>query len=264
MFVTPPFHRIKIPESCTFANSWLRRFQVSENRESPAPEKHTLGTLLSLTFRGWRVFLNSPTGDRGCFSVSQLCWFALGGPSTRSPQSVGEVAADHPRGHRRPSARCLTARLFFVLVQVLERLSFDLFCRWTFGAWNLRTVRTRMSDGPWQGGRFAGPSRTVRFFVHHGGLGSNFGRFAPSSRTIRLDTADGPPGAFQIAYVLFELCFRVGLSCGLFLGLVGPLWLCDLGKLVWESVVVNLRYRPSSSSGMNFYRLPFTPPSLVA
>jgi hypothetical protein len=32
---------------------------------------------------------------------------------------------------------------------------------------------------------------------------------------------------------------------------------------VWESVVVNLGYRPNSTKGKNFYRLPFTPPSLV-
>jgi hypothetical protein len=38
MFVTPLLHRIKIPEFCTFANSRLRRFQASENREFPAPE----------------------------------------------------------------------------------------------------------------------------------------------------------------------------------------------------------------------------------
>jgi hypothetical protein len=38
-----------------------------------------------------------------------------------------EVSADRLRGHRGPSARCLTAQLFFVFVRVLERLSFDLF-----------------------------------------------------------------------------------------------------------------------------------------
>jgi hypothetical protein len=38
----------------------------------------------------------------------------------------------------------------------------------------------------------------------------------------------------------------------------------DLGKLMWESVIVNLGYRPNSTKGKNFYRLPFTPPSLVA
>jgi hypothetical protein len=31
---------------------------------------------------------------------------------------------------------------------------------------------------------------------------------------------------------------------------------------VWESVVVNLGYRPNSTKWKNFYRLPFTPPPL--
>jgi hypothetical protein len=39
--MTPPLHRIKVPELCTFANSRFRRSQTSEIRE-PAPEKHTL------------------------------------------------------------------------------------------------------------------------------------------------------------------------------------------------------------------------------
>jgi hypothetical protein len=39
MLVTPPLCRIKIPELSTFANSRLHRFQASENREFPAPEK---------------------------------------------------------------------------------------------------------------------------------------------------------------------------------------------------------------------------------
>jgi hypothetical protein len=44
------------------------------------------------------------------------------------------LVVDRPRGHRGSFARCLTARLFFVFVRVLERLSFDHFCRWIFGA----------------------------------------------------------------------------------------------------------------------------------
>jgi hypothetical protein len=52
MFMTPLLHRIKIPELCTFANSRLHRFQASENREFPAPEKHASRTLLNSTFRG--------------------------------------------------------------------------------------------------------------------------------------------------------------------------------------------------------------------
>jgi hypothetical protein len=132
--------------------------------------------------------------------VPRLCWFAPGGPSARSPRTVREVVADRPWVHRGPSARCLTAQLFFVFVRVLERLSFDPFCQWVFGAWSLRTVRTRVSDGTSRGGRSAGPSRTVRFSrCSTGGSGSIFGRSVPSSRTVRPDTAEGPPGAFQIA-----------------------------------------------------------------
>jgi hypothetical protein len=50
-----------IPELHIFANPRLRRFQASENCEFPVPEKHVSITLSNLTFRGWRVFLNSPT-----------------------------------------------------------------------------------------------------------------------------------------------------------------------------------------------------------
>jgi hypothetical protein len=56
-FFTEP----RFPNRCTFANSRLHRFQASENREFPAPKKHASRTLLNSTFRGWRVFLNSPT-----------------------------------------------------------------------------------------------------------------------------------------------------------------------------------------------------------
>jgi hypothetical protein len=44
----------------------------------------------------------------------------------------------------------------------------------------------------------------------------------PSSRTVCPDTAESPPGAFQIALspLLFELCFHVGLIWDLFLWLV--------------------------------------------
>jgi hypothetical protein len=71
VFVTPPSRRIRIPELCTFANSRLRRSQVSENREFPALEKHALKTSLSSMFRGWRVFLNSPTIKKD-ISVGEL------------------------------------------------------------------------------------------------------------------------------------------------------------------------------------------------
>jgi hypothetical protein len=41
---------------------------------------------------------------------------------------------------------------------------------------------------------------------------------------------------------LHEVCSRFVLSCGLFLGLVCPLWLCDLGKFVWESLELVLEH----------------------
>jgi hypothetical protein len=44
-----------------FANLKLRRFQAPENREFPVPEKHISRTSSNSSFRGWRVFLNSPT-----------------------------------------------------------------------------------------------------------------------------------------------------------------------------------------------------------
>jgi hypothetical protein len=60
VFMTLGLHRFQIPEIRTFANPKLRRFQIPENREFPAPEKHISRTSLNSTFRGWRVFLNSP------------------------------------------------------------------------------------------------------------------------------------------------------------------------------------------------------------
>jgi hypothetical protein len=51
-------------------------------------------------------------------------------------------------------------------------------------------------------------------------------------RTVQPLPANGPPGpcgqsawhlADNLSLSLLELCFRFGLSCGLFLGLVGPL-----------------------------------------
>jgi hypothetical protein len=52
MFATPFLYRIKIPELHTFTNSRLHRFQASENREFPIPEKHVSRTLSTLSFRG--------------------------------------------------------------------------------------------------------------------------------------------------------------------------------------------------------------------
>jgi hypothetical protein len=59
-------------------NPRLHKFQASENHEFPVPEKHVSRTLSNLAFRGWRVFLNSPTGgliylrDASC-SLLSLC-----------------------------------------------------------------------------------------------------------------------------------------------------------------------------------------------
>jgi hypothetical protein len=61
VFVTPPLHQTMMPEFHAFANPRLHRSQASGNREFPVPEKHVSRTLSNLTFRGWRVFLNSPT-----------------------------------------------------------------------------------------------------------------------------------------------------------------------------------------------------------
>jgi hypothetical protein len=85
--------------------------------------------------------------------------------------------------------------------------------------------------------------------VHTRGSGSIFGLSARDPRTIHPAHVDRPPDhlglstwdfADCLSLLLLVLCFRVALSWGLFLGLVGPLWLCDLGKLVWESLVVDL------------------------
>jgi hypothetical protein len=52
--------------------------------------------------------------------------------------------------------------------------------------------------------------------------------------------------------LLLEFRFFFGIVWGLFLWLVAPLWLCDLGKLVWDSLVVNLGHRLSSTFEKNF------------
>jgi hypothetical protein len=44
-----------------FATLRLHRFEIPENHKCLAPEKHISRTSLNSTFRGWRVFLNSPT-----------------------------------------------------------------------------------------------------------------------------------------------------------------------------------------------------------
>jgi hypothetical protein len=77
---------------------------------SPKFRLKTLCGLGDLSITSWRLFLSF-------LAVLIRTWW-----------TVREV------DHRGPSARCLTARLFFVFMQVLERLSFDPFCRWIFGA----------------------------------------------------------------------------------------------------------------------------------
>jgi hypothetical protein len=80
---------------------------------------------------------------------------------------------------------------------------------------------------------------------------------------------DSPPGdrgqsawavSGQLSPLLLASCFHFGIVWGLFLGLVRPLSLRDLGKLVWESLVVNLGYRPSSLLGEEFLSTPIHSP----
>jgi hypothetical protein len=61
MFATLRLHRSKIPENLMSATPRLRRSQIAENRKFLSPEKHISRTSLNSMFRGWRVFLNSPT-----------------------------------------------------------------------------------------------------------------------------------------------------------------------------------------------------------
>jgi hypothetical protein len=93
-------------------------------------------------------------------------------------------------------------------VRVLERLSFDPFCRCGFLVHEVcgrsvlvcRTVRDE-ADGPRvDHGRsiFLGAVMEVRVAFSDGPWPPR-GQSAPSSRTVRPDTADGPSGAFQIA-----------------------------------------------------------------
>jgi hypothetical protein len=140
---------------------------------------------------------------------------------------------DHPRGSRGPSARCLTARLFFVFVRVLERLSFDTF----FGGFlvhevcgrsvvECRTVRDE-ADGPRVHHRqsdFLGALLEVRVAI--------FRRSMPSSQIVRALLVDSPSRhcgrsawCFPdcLSPLLFELCFRIRLVWDLFLGSVSLL-----------------------------------------
>jgi hypothetical protein len=95
------------------------------------------------------------------------------------------------------------------------------------------------------------------------------GPSARCQRTICPVSADRPPQprgssswgcAELLSPLLLEFRFRFGIVWGLFLGLVGPLRLLDLGKLVWESLVVNLGHRLSSLFGEEFLSAPIHPP----
>jgi hypothetical protein len=90
-------------------------------------------------------------------------------------------------------------------------------------------------------------------------------------RTVRVAVADSPPqgrepsawtAAEQLSALLLGSCFRVGIVWGLFLRLVRPLWLRDLGKPVWEPLVVILGFRPSSLLGEEFLSAPIHSPPL--
>jgi hypothetical protein len=62
MFVTPPLHRTTIPEFHAFGNPRLHRFQASENREFPVPEKHVSRNFIKLNVSrvtGFPEFPNS-------------------------------------------------------------------------------------------------------------------------------------------------------------------------------------------------------------
>jgi hypothetical protein len=87
-----------------------------------------------------------------------------------------------------------------------------------------------------------------------GSSGGFFGQSTLGLRMVRpaLANSSPPPRGQSIpgcadclSPLLLELRFRVALSWGLFLGLVGSLWLRDLDKLMWASLVVNLGHRPS-------------------
>jgi hypothetical protein len=131
---------------------------------------------------------------------------------------------------------------------VIERFRFDLFHQVFLvaecladssrgvhrqSAWPVlsRTVRSVSTDGL----NFGGAVLEIRGLFSDG---------SPCAlRTVRLSLTDGPPGARGqsvwclaklLSPLLLELCFRVALSWDLFLGLVGPLWLRNLDKLVWE------------------------------
>jgi hypothetical protein len=78
--------------------------------------------------------LKTPCGLGDPLIASWRLFLSFSAVLIRTWWTVREVIVDRPLSSRGPSARCLTARLLFVFVGVLERLSLDPFCRWIFGA----------------------------------------------------------------------------------------------------------------------------------
>jgi hypothetical protein len=128
--------------------------------------------------------------------------------------------------------------------------------------WTVCTVR--VAHGPSKG-----RVRTVRFSKGaYWRFGALLRTIRPNLWTILLAHANCSPSHLRpsaqgfadcLSHLPLELRFRLGFVWDLFLGLVGPVWLRDLGKLVWDFLVVNLGNRQSSSFEKNFYRLSFTP-----
>jgi hypothetical protein len=91
MFAILRLHRFKIPEIHVFAIPRLRRFKIPENRVCFAPEKHILRILLNSTFRGWQVFLNSPTVSTQTFPWIWYHWNTLRWELQRYPCACGFI-----------------------------------------------------------------------------------------------------------------------------------------------------------------------------
>jgi hypothetical protein len=181
--------------------------------------------------------------------------FSGSGCCSRTWRTVRVGSADCPRGAQQPVVRCVLREFLsrFVSICLADRFWLDLVGR---------TVRPVRPDCPrWADCRgelavrlnFGGCILEVRVAIldhppAHRGLS------ARSSRTVHLKLRRVPKSFASWVELLccFELGFvpRVGRSVGLH----------DLGKLVWELLVVNLGHKPSSSFGKNFYRHPFTPP----
>jgi hypothetical protein len=170
--------------------------------------------------------------------------------------------------HGRP-ARSLHIRCSSCSSYVLASRSLCLLSWVVFVAWSSQTIHNRVLDGPWRGGG-SGPSRTIRFSRYTiGGSGGYFVQSATYPQTVRLGLTDSPapPCGWSarcttdcLSSSLLDSCFLFALSCDLFLGLVGPLWLCDLGKLVWESMELILGHNQVHLFGEEFLWAPIRSP----